>query len=169
MQRLLGNIYYCIYVRYPSWLRIFWKRSGKLKLFVPACLLQTEPSCWSWSVNRSDVLQECGRWTWSVLRSRTDGTGWSGTHNLMRVGTVVQRVGVSYQNGTSCLRLPSCPDPWSPRACRGRGWTEGRSRSVCPTAECGTFLQETRAGGLSCLILLTGLQLLTDPLWYLNL
>lgn len=46
--------------------------------YLPACLLQTEPSWWSWSADKSDALQEYERWRWTVRLTHTDEKEWSG-------------------------------------------------------------------------------------------
>lgn len=52
-----------------------------VELFIPAFLQQTKPSWWSWSADRSDVLQACGRWRWIGPLTHTDEREWSGRHH----------------------------------------------------------------------------------------
>lgn len=111
-------------------------QSGRLiPEFIPAFPLRTEPSLWSWSAGRSDVLPEYARWTWTVRLSRTAATGWSGKRDQIFESTA-QTMDVCGE----VLSSPWYPDPWSQRAFRGQGWPAGRSHFVCPIAGCGIYL-----------------------------
>lgn len=126
-----------LFVKVPVWMQ------NITHSFIPASLLQTEPSWWSWSASRSDVLQECGRWRWTARLTHTDERGWSGRAKRekdFRFYYIYEWVCVCF-NIPLCLSLPLYLDPWSQHASRGRVWLGGRNWTACPTAESCIFLQ----------------------------